>query len=57
MHGRIRKRVAELQKLNNQSKFEEEGKKTYRSMKGKNVEVNLKGEQEKSGPVINKSKA
>lgn len=57
MHGRIRKRVAELQKLNNQAKFEEEGKKTYRSMKGKNVEVNLKGEPEKSGPVINKSKA
>jgi len=49
LHGRMRRRVGQLQKTNNQAKFEEEGKKTYRSLKGKNVEVNVGGEEEK-GP-------
>jgi len=48
LHGRIRRRVAQLQRTNNQAKFEEEGKKTYRSSKGKNVEVDLK--EEEKGP-------
>jgi hypothetical protein len=48
LHGRIRKRVGQLQKVNNSAKFEEEGKKVYRSSKGKNVEVNLK--EEEKGP-------
>lgn len=47
LHGRMRRRVGQLQKTNNQAKFEEEGKKTYRSLKGKNVEVNVAGDEEK----------
>lgn len=47
LHGRMRRRVGQLQKTNNQAKFEEEGKKSYRSLKGKNVEVDLRGEEEK----------
>jgi len=48
MHGRIRKRVGALQRVINQARFEEEGKKVYRSMKGKNVEVNAY--EEEKGP-------
>lgn len=48
MHGRIRKRVAALQRVINQARFEEEGKKVYRSMKGKNIEVNAY--EEEKGP-------
>ena len=40
--------MAQLQRTNNQAKFEEEDKKVYRSAKGKNIEVNLK--QEEKGP-------
>lgn len=48
MHGRIRKRVAALQRVINHARFEEEGKKVYRSMKGKNIEVNAY--EEEKGP-------
>jgi actin related protein 2/3 complex subunit 2 len=54
LHGRIRRRVAQLQRTNNQAKFEEEGKKTYRSAKGKNVEVNLKQEEKGPSTILSK---
>jgi len=54
LHGRIRRRVAQLQRTNNQAKFEEEGKKTYRSLKGKNVEVNLKEEEKGPSSILSK---
>jgi len=53
LHGRIRKRVGFLQKKINQSRFEEETKKVYRSAKGKNIEVNFK-EEEKTISIMKK---
>ena len=54
LHGRIRRRVAQLQRTNNQAKFEEEGKKVYRSAKGKNTEVNLKEEEKTPSSILGK---
>jgi len=54
LHGRIRRRVAQLQRTNNQAKFEEEGKKVYRSAKGKNIEVNLKEEEKGPSTILSK---